>query len=164
MKKLLMMLLTSVALCAMPNVGDKEVGFTLPNLYKADQKLSNTNFHGKVTLVNIWASWCTGCQEEMPLFVKLQKKFSKKNFEIVLINIDTEQQNGIDFLADVDKSKTLTALYDVEKSMAKAYRCPGMPSSFLVDKDGNILEVFAGSLNESDLEKLEEKLEKLLGK
>ena len=100
----------------------------------------------------------------MPLFVKLQKEYSKKNFEIVLASIDSVPQSAIDFLNKVDKEKILTALYDKEKMLAKSYKCPGMPSSFLIDQNGEISAVYIGSLDEDGIENLKAKIQTLVGK
>ena len=164
MKKLLSIVLLSVALFAAPRVGDNAVKFELPNLYVQNTSLKSASLKGKVVLLNMWASWCGGCQEEMPLFVKLQKKFPKSKFEIVLANIDNEAKNGIDFLSKVDKKRSLTALYDAKKVLPKAYRCPGMPSSFLINQNGKVVGVYIGSFDEDAILKLKLTIKKLLGK
>lgn len=164
MKKIIMGLLLVVELFAAPRAGDNEVAFKLPSLYQQNKSLSSESLKGKVVLLNLWASWCGGCQEEMPLFVSLQKEYSKDKFEIVLSSIDNVPQSAKDFLARVDKRRTLTSLYDAEKILPKAYRCPGMPSSFLIDKDGKIVKVFIGSLDEEAIVNLKAQIQTLLGK
>ncbi len=163
MKKLISIVLVSVALFGAPRVGDKAVEFNLPSLYDQTRFVKSKSLHGRVILLNLWASWCSGCQEEMPLFVKLQKEYPKKKFEIVLSSIDNEMQGALDFLAEVDKEKILTSLYDGDKKLPKTYRCPGMPSSFLIDKDGKIVKVYVGSLDEQAMKELKEKIKVLLG-
>jgi len=164
MKKLLSIVLLTVALFGAPRVGDDAVKFELPNLYVANQTLKSESLKGKVVLLNMWASWCGGCQEEMPLFVTLQNEFSKSDFEIVLANIDNEAKNGVDFLSKVDAKRSLTALYDAKKTLPKAYRCPGMPSSFLIDQSGKVVGVYIGSLDSEALVELKKTIRKLLGK
>ncbi|QSZ40982.1 redoxin domain-containing protein [Sulfurimonas aquatica] len=164
MKKLITLLFLTLSLLAAPKVGDKAVSFELPNLYDASKKSLNSDFEGKVILLNIWASWCPGCKEEMPLFVKLQEEFDKKDFSIVLANIDSEAINAISFLEEVDDDAILTALYDESKKLPKEYRCIGLPSSYLIDKSGTIVEVYVGALNENAIVKLKEKIKNLIGK
>jgi len=164
MKKLLSIVLLSVALFAAPRVGDNAVKFELPDLYAQNISFKSASLKGKVVLLNMWASWCGGCQEEMPLFVELQKEFSKSKFEIVLANIDNEAKNGVDFLSKVDKKRSLTALYDADKILPKAYRCPGMPSSFLIDQNGKVVGVYIGSLDTEAILDLKKTIKKLLGK
>ena len=164
MKKILSIVLLSVALFGAPRVGDNAAKFELPDLYAQNTSLKSESLKGKVVLLNMWASWCGGCQEEMPLFVTLQNEFSKSKFEIVLANIDNEAKNGVDFLSKVDKKRSLTALYDAQKVLPKAYKCPGMPSSFLIDQKGKVVAVYIGSLDAGGIAKLKQTINKLLGK
>ncbi len=164
MKKILLILLITLELFAAPSVGDKAVSFTLPNLYNLHHKTSMQSLKGKVVLLNLWASWCNGCQEEMPKFVALQREFSKEKFQIVLSSIDSDPSNAIDFLQDVDASKRLTALYDADKQLPKAYQCVGMPSSFLISKEGKIVKVYVGSLDDAKMQELKKSVLKLIGK
>ncbi len=164
MKKLLSIFLLSIALFAAPRVGDDAVKFELPDIYAQNKSLKSESLHGKVVLLNMWASWCSGCQEEMPLFVQLQSEFSRSEFEIVLANIDNEAKNGIDFLSKVDAKRSLKTLYDSQKSLPKAYQCPGMPSSFLINQNGKIVDVYIGSLDTDGISKLKQTIKKLLGK
>jgi len=164
MKKILILLFLYVNVFAAGQVGDKAMNFQLPNLYHLDKKMSFNDYKGKVVLLNVWASWCGGCKEEMPLFVKLQNEFKGSSFSILLSNIDTNSQNAVSFLKGVDSHRTLHAVYDGDKILPRAYRCIGMPSSYLIDKNGRIVDVFVGSINENTLFKLKAKIKALLRK
>jgi len=164
MKKLIIGLFLCMNLFAAPGVGDSAVDFELSNLYSQSQKVKSDSFKGKVVLLNLWASWCGGCQEEMPLFVKLQEEYSKDKFVIVTSSIDNMPSSAIEFLEMVDKKRVLTALYDANKKLPKAYRCPGMPSSYLIGKDGKIAKIYIGSLDEDGIESLKSEIKALLGK
>ena len=162
MKKLVFILMVAVSLFAAPKKGDKEVEFKLPGLYNSSVVVDSNSLKGKVVLLNMWASWCSGCQDEMPLFVKLQKNYNKKDFEIVLVNIDTHKENGIDFLESVDPNKVLTALFDQTKYLPKTYKVPGMPTSLLIDKDGTIVDVYIGSFDEESIKRLKKEIKFLI--
>ena len=163
MKNIILIILFSLTLSAAPRVGDDAVKFNLPHLYNENSYFSNNEMKGKVVLLNLWASWCSGCQEEMPLFVDLQSRYSKSKFLVVTSSIDNVAQSAIDFLDRVDTNRVLTSLYDIDKILPKSYRCPGMPSSFLIDKNGKIVEVYIGSLDEDGIKKLTIKIQSLLG-
>jgi len=163
MKKILIVLFMYVNIFAASHAGDKAVGFTLPNLYNANVKSTLSHYKGKVVLLNLWASWCGGCQEEMPLFVKLQNEFKGRAFHIVLSSIDKDPQNAIDFLHSIDSKRVLEALYDETKILPKAYSCIGMPSSYLIDKNGKIVQVYVGSMDDESMNKLKQKIKSLLG-
>ena len=164
MKKLILLLLITLNVYAAPRVGDSAVEFKLQNLYNQSNMVSSSNYNGKITLLNLWASWCSGCQEEMPLFVALQNKYAKSNFEIITSSIDSSPQSAKDFLNEVDAQKSLTALYDEDKTLPKAYKCPGMPTSFLIGKDGKIVKVYVGSLDKQEINELKQTIQELVGK
>lgn len=163
MKKIVLLMFLSLSLFAAPKVGDDAVKFNLPHLYNANSSFSNKDMKGKVILLNLWASWCSGCQEEMPLFVDLQMQYPKSKFLVVTSSIDNDSKNAIEFLKRVDRNGLLTALYDADKVLPKSYRCPGMPSSFLIDKNGKIVAIYIGSLDEDGIKKLKNKIQSLLG-
>lgn len=163
MKKIILILLLTLSIYAAPRVGDNAVTFTLPALYEESQSLNSDELKGKVVLLNLWASWCSGCKEEMPLFVELQEAYADKGFILVTSSIDNEAQSAKDFLSEVDPKKRLTSLYDTDKILPKTYRCPGMPSSFLIDKSGVIREVYIGSIDKSAMTQLKNKIDTLLG-
>ncbi len=151
MKKTVLLLLLTLNIYAAPKGGDQEVAFRLPKLFTPQTYLDSKKLHNKITLLNIWASWCSGCQAEMPLFVKLQQAFDKKTFEVILVNIDNNADNARDFLNNVDPQNILTALYDQKKKLPQAYQCPGMPTSILIDKQGKIVKIYVGSLDAKEM-------------
>ncbi|MBU0720905.1 TlpA family protein disulfide reductase [bacterium] len=165
MKKVLLVALFLCAnVFAAPQIGDNVTDFKLPNLYNLNQELSSTDFKGNVILLNLWASWCGGCKEEMPLFVELQEEFKESNFKILLSSIDKDPQSAISFLNGVDQNRVLNSFYDKEKTLPKAYKCMGMPSSYLIDANGKLVDIFIGSIDEDSLAKLKIKIKSLLGK
>ena len=158
MKKLILIMLMVIGVFAAPKKGELQKDFQLPSLYDSAKVLNSSSLKGKIVLLNMWASWCSGCQEEMPLFVDLQKKYDKNEFEIVLVNIDTDRENGIEFLQSVDPDRVLTALFDQRKFLPKAYRAPGMPTSLLIDKDGTIIDVYIGSFDADNIIRLQKQI------
>ncbi len=164
MIKTLLLILITLTLSAEVKVGDTVNNFKLPYLYDTSKVVSLKTNAGKVTLVNLWASWCSGCKEEMPHFVSLQKKYKKSEFRIILASVDKKKSKSIKFLNKVDKDKTLLALYDKEKILPKEYRAMGMPSSYLLDENLKIIQIFTGSLDEDAMGELESTINKTLGK
>ena len=99
--------------------------------------LDPANFAGKVTLVNIWASWCAPCRAEMPALDQLQKDMGSDKFEVVAVNVD---KNGFDkareFLKGIDV-KSLALYADPTARAASQVKALGMPATLLVDKEGH---------------------------
>ncbi|MDQ7084185.1 MAG: TlpA disulfide reductase family protein [Sulfurovum sp.] len=145
-----------LSLYAEVSQGDKAFDFKLKTL---DNKKSYTmqSFKGEVVLLNLWASWCKGCKKEMPEFVALQNSYTK-GFKLVTVNLDDDPKKAIKFLKSVEKKTGMKnpfiSLYDPSKSLAKAYACSAMPSSYLIDKYGKIQNIMVGSLDAHDIEKL----------
>ena len=162
MKLLVSTLLLSSWLCS-ASIGDKAIDFTLQTV--DDKKThSLSEYKGKVILLNIWASWCKGCKKEMPSFNRLESQVGK-GFKLITVSVDDSEMKAKAFL---DKVKIQTkkplgflALYDATKSVAKAYACQAMPSSYLIDKKGVIQEVIVGSLNDNEIQQLVKKIKTL---
>ena len=101
--------------------------------------VSFASFKGKVILVNFWATWCAPCIKEMPDLNNLQKDLGSENFEVVLIS---ENQDGIDsslkFLEDNNISSLRTYI-DGNRNVARTLKTNALPTSILIDADGNEL-------------------------
>jgi thiol-disulfide isomerase/thioredoxin len=105
------------------------------------------DFAGKVQLVNLWATWCVPCREEMPALNGLQKTFGSPRFQVTAINLDTgDDSKPKDFLAD-SKIDALPLYHDATLSsfntLKKAGVAMGLPASVLIDAKGCML----GSMN-----------------
>ena len=97
---------------------------------------SLADFKGKVVLLNIWASWCVPCREEMPALDKLEQELGGKDFAVVAVNID---KGGPDkaraFLAET--GATHLGLYtDPTSKMFAVLKTVGMPTTLVLDRDG----------------------------
>jgi thiol-disulfide isomerase/thioredoxin len=109
-----------------------EVGFTSEN----GTALSLGQWKGRVVLVNLWATWCVPCREEMPALAALQSAMGSPDFEVVAISLD---RKGIDasakFLSDV--GATALKLYaDPSTETLGKFQAVGLPASILIDRQG----------------------------
>jgi thiol-disulfide isomerase/thioredoxin len=123
----------------------------LPNLTFTDAAgahKSLSDWHGRTVLLNLWATWCVPCRQEMPALAELERKLGGRNFEVVAVNIDTR---------DLDKPKTWLKQYGIEslayysdpsakvfqdlKLIGKAF---GMPTTLIVDPNGCEIATLAG--------------------
>ena len=94
------------------------------------------DFKGHVILVDFWASWCAPCKMSFPALDALHQEFHDAGLEVVAINVDEDTKDGYAFLAG--KSPSMTVLFDPKGRTPEAFKVEGMPSSFLIDRDGNI--------------------------
>jgi thiol-disulfide isomerase/thioredoxin len=111
-----------------------------------------SDYKGKVVLVNFWASWCPPCKEEMPIFEKAYQKYIDKNFVILAVNMDTSERALKEFL-----EKNRYSFPILRMKGEAGLNIPGLPTSYLVDKDGSVKKIRLGVYRE-----LEEDLSKLL--
>ena len=134
----------------------------LKNLDNSTFKIADKK--GKVLLLNMWATWCGPCRSEMPRLVKMQDEHRDQNFEI--IGIDTEEQDTADDINAFAKEMKLnyTLVWgdaDLQNELVKITNFPGIPQSFLIDRDGRLRGIFKGA-NPSDVKKMEELVAKVV--
>lgn len=121
-------------------------GKPMPNLtFTAmdGKKVSLASFKGKVLFINLWATWCAPCRDEMPGMQKLYEKMKGENFEMIAISID---KDGLKAVAPFVKELGLTfpILLDVEQQAAGPFHITGVPETFLVSPEGIILHHLVG--------------------
>ena len=120
------------------------LAFTGPD----DAPLSLAAFKGRTVLLNLWATWCVPCREEMPSLDRLQARLGGPDFEVVAINIDTTRLDRRQaFLREAGVEKL--AFYtdrsaDVFQALKKAGKVTGLPTTLLIDPDGCELGVMPG--------------------
>ena len=118
---------------------------------------------GKVLLLNLWATWCGPCRAEMPALVRMQDKHGPHGFEVIGLNTDDEEVEKINVFAESMKLNYPLAWADtgLQSSLLKISKFPGIPQSFLIDRDGNLRGVFRGA-NVADIAKMEETVAKVV--
>ncbi|MFD0986019.1 TlpA disulfide reductase family protein [Methyloligella solikamskensis] len=100
------------------------------------KEVAMADFKGKVVLLNIWATWCHPCREEMPALDKLQKELGGEDFEVVAMNIDRgSPDKAKDFLKEV-KAENLAFYRDPSSKLFTKLKAVGMPTTLLVNRDG----------------------------
>jgi len=122
-------------------VGFPAPDFTFPGLN--GKMVSLSDYKGKVVLVNIWATWCPSCVDEMPSMEKLYQKFKGENFEILAVSIDTLGLKAV--IPFMKKYKlTFPGLIDPAGTIRISYRTTGIPESFIIGKDGILIKKIIG--------------------
>jgi len=119
--------------------------FILPNIY-THESVSLDAQKGKVILVDFWASWCGPCQVSLPEYDLLRKdihaRYGVESFEVFAINVDVTEAEALIFLKS--KSLSFPILRSNNGSTQQAYELIGLPSSFLIDQQGNIIVAHQG--------------------
>lgn len=130
--------------------GSVAPAFRMPMLGGGEATLEA--YRGKVVLVNIWATWCGPCLQEMPSMQRMYDALSDDRFEILAVSVDApmgEQdafgRPGGDLAAFAHKlGLTFPILHDASADILRTYQTTGVPESFLIGRDGVIVKKVAG--------------------
>jgi thiol-disulfide isomerase/thioredoxin len=94
------------------------------------------DYRGKVVLVDFWASWCVPCKTSFPALDSLYREYQPRGLEVLAVNLDERRHDADAFLGD--HPHRLTVVFDPKGASPVAFGVKGMPSSFLIDRAGNI--------------------------
>lgn len=92
---------------------------------------------GKVVVVDFWASWCEPCRHSFPWLNEMQAKYADRGLVIIGVNVDRERAAAEHFLREIPASFRI--LYDPAGALASRYDVPGMPSSYIIGRNGDIV-------------------------
>jgi cytochrome c biogenesis protein CcmG/thiol:disulfide interchange protein DsbE len=107
-----------------------------------DRDIELSKLKGKVVLVNFWATWCEGCQVEIPWFVEFQKQYQEEGLVVVGVSMDDDGWKSVRPWIQEKKVNYLVVIGD--QGLAKRYNLEGMPLTVLVDRQGRIADVNSG--------------------
>lgn len=125
-------------------VGDLAPDARVLDLATGDTISLTDRYGGGVTLVNIWATWCGPCKEEIPALDSLYRALAPQGLRIAAVSIDTRKSSEVrDWIAPFGVG--FDVLQDPSGEIERIYRTTGVPESFLIDKRGRILRIVYGS-------------------
>lgn len=122
------------------SVQGKAPNFTLKSNSGKNVKLSE--LRGQVVLLNFWASWCGPCRQEMPLLEKLQRRYSSLGFTVLGVNVEEDPRKAKTLLKDI--SVSFPILFDTRNTVSKQYKVSAMPSTVMIDRNGNMRYLHKG--------------------
>ncbi|WP_265516478.1 TlpA family protein disulfide reductase [Nitratireductor luteus] len=117
-----------------------EVSFT----DAAGEPVTLQNWRGKVVLLNIWATWCAPCREEMPTLDRLQRRLGGDRFEVVALSVDRAGVDVVRKFFDEIGIKHLAIFIDQDMSLLRELAIYGLPATLLIDPDGHEIGRLAG--------------------
>ena len=121
--------------------------------------VSLKQYRNQVVFVDFWASWCVPCKYSFPWMNEMQERYGEDGFKVIGINVDKDKAMAKKFLEHVPA--TFDIAYDPEGEVADLYSLKVMPSSYLIDRDGNLVHAHKG-FKTSDGSRMEDMIRKLL--
>jgi cytochrome c biogenesis protein CcmG, thiol:disulfide interchange protein DsbE len=122
-------------------------GFLAPNFElktPTGESIKLSDLHGQAVLVNLWATWCPPCREEMQTIEKIYLEYRDMGFTVLAVNM-TYQDDPLAVVPFVNEQKlTFPILLDETGEMASAYQLRSLPSSYFIRRNGIINEVVIG--------------------
>jgi peroxiredoxin len=132
-----------------------EVDYEAPALTLVElsgQEQSLADYHGKVVLVNLWATWCPPCKAEMPTLKAYYEAHQADGFVTIAIN-DGDPEDAVKAFAQ-EYALTFPVWLDPEyEATEQAFKTSNLPSSFVIDRDGQVRLRWVGEIDRATLEK-----------
>ncbi|WP_236709974.1 TlpA family protein disulfide reductase [Longilinea arvoryzae] len=125
-----------------------EIDFTVKDLSGASVTLSS--LHGKVVLVNFWATWCSPCKEEMPLLQAYYDAHKAEDFTLVAVNVSDDVEDAQAFIAQ--NGYTFPVWSDPPGNVLIDLNMNGLPASLVIDAQGKLVKRWIGPLAQEDLD------------
>jgi peroxiredoxin len=144
----------------MIDIGAPAPAFDLPVFGQNHKHMSLAQLRGKVVLLDFWASWCGPCRQSFPLYEKLRSEMPARDFTLLAINLDEMIDGPTAFLEE--HPVHYTSLADPNGEVAKAYGLIGMPSSFVIDREGIVRGRHTG-FKPQDIDAVRKEIHDLLG-
>ena len=108
------------------------------------------NYHGKLVIVNLWATWCAPCKKEMPSLDGLYQDNNFKNLQVFAVNMETHNTSKTKkFFTDLNIKK-LEIFFDPNLNFVKEFKLRGMPTTVLINKKGEEFAKIIGEVNFQD--------------
>jgi thiol-disulfide isomerase/thioredoxin len=97
---------------------------------------------GQVVYLDFWASWCGPCRKSFPWMNEMQQKYRVQGLVIISVNLDADRTLAKEFL--LENPANFLVIYDPQGDIAQQFNIQGMPSSLLIDKQGNVQQAHTG--------------------
>lgn len=117
------------------------------------------NYQGQVVYLDFWASWCKPCQKSFPWMNKLQARYPAESFKVITINLDQQAEDMHEFLKKVPAD--FDVFSDPSGQIAEKFELQGMPTSYLINKQGKVAKKHIGFYEKKTAD-YEKEIEELL--
>lgn len=150
----LVLVMSSLTAQAAPTIVGREAPvFSLPGTEGKSVNLAD--YKGKVVYLDFWASWCGPCRKSFGWMNETQAKYAAKGLQIVGVNLDEKSEDAQRFLKDTPAKFAIA--FDAGGKYPTAYGLKGMPTSYLIGRDGKVIAEHVG-FREADRADLEARI------
>lgn len=104
----------------------------------AAPSLDLDRYRGKVVVVDFWASWCKPCRQSLPWLNQMKSRYARDGLVVIGVNVDAERGDADRFLRAVPLD--FDVVFDPDGELATRFKVQGMPSSFVFDRAGKLVE------------------------
>ena len=133
-----------------PRIGSTAPDFTVQDV---DRKIALSDLHGKIVVLNFWATWCPPCVDEMPSLVHLQQRLKDKGVTVLAVSVDVDEGAYRRFLKD--HNIDLLTVRDPDHKSSNLYGTFKFPETYIIDRDGKMRRKFIGEVDWNQAEVVE---------
>ncbi|AMX83035.1 thiol-disulfide oxidoreductase [Geobacillus subterraneus] len=130
-------------------VGSTAPDFVLADLKGREHRLSD--YRGKGVFLNFWGTWCKPCEREMPYMNELYPVYKKQGVEILAVNVG-EPKLSVEKFAE-RFGLTFPIVIDRQDQVLNAYNVGPLPTTFLIDKNGEVKKIITGAMTKADIQR-----------
>jgi peroxiredoxin len=126
-------------------VGEPAPEYAAPTL--DGEMLALGDLRGQVVMLNIWATWCPPCRDEMPGLEALQQQYADQGLQVVGVSIDGRNAAGEVRHFLESNGITFTILHDADERVTRTFRTMGVPETYLIDREGRVVKRWIGKID-----------------
>ncbi|MFP4698525.1 MAG: TlpA family protein disulfide reductase, partial [Eubacteriales bacterium] len=115
-----------------------------------------SDYKGKFVFINFWGTWCPYCVDEMPLLQKTYDEY-KEDIEIIAVNVQSiSKEKSVDYVLDWldERDITFKNVFDMDGSIANAYHVTGYPTTYIVNREGDVVSYIPGKIDDNMMEQV----------
>lgn len=150
MKKIIGIIFLMISLISFSNSA-KAPDFNLKDQYGVVHSLES--YKGKVIFLNFWATWCPPCKKEMPDIENIYKEYGENKKDVVILGINNEKKDVVKKFLE-EKGYTFPTVIDENSEVMRKYFIQAFPTSFVIDKEGNVYGYVMGGLTKEQIKQV----------
>jgi cytochrome c biogenesis protein CcmG, thiol:disulfide interchange protein DsbE len=129
-------------------IGEPLPAYAAVDLQGAEVSLGE--LRGDVLVVNLWATWCAPCREEMPHLERLHREVGPQGLQVIAVSIDGPRDERLIREFVEDYGLTFTILHDPDQRITRLFNTRGVPETFLIGRDGTLLHRWFGQIDPAE--------------